>query len=168
MSGRTAQISALLRTVAFGSLFVAGVLVYLPWALGVFRVRKDLGWDLLGGVPLVAGSYIALRCAFEFAWRGRGTPAPFDAPRRLVVEGMYRYVRNPMYWGAILVLVGQWALFGVGWATVEYIAIFAVAVHLFVIFYEEPTLRRKFGEEYEEYCRNVPRWAPRRTPWEKP
>lgn len=167
MSSRAAQIFALLRTLVFASLFIAGVLIYLPWAIGIFRWPRswELGWEFLGLVPLLCGAYLALRCIIAFAWIGQGTPAPFDPPRTLVVEGVYRYVRNPMYWGAFLILLGQWALFGVGWAPVAYIAGFAGLAHLFVRYYEEPTLRGKFGADYDDYCRNVPRWLPRLRPW---
>jgi protein-S-isoprenylcysteine O-methyltransferase Ste14 len=161
------RLLAMLRTAAFVFLFVAAVLVYLPWGLGIYRLPPHRGWYAAGFLPLMAGAYIVLRCAFAFAWRGRGTPAPFDAPRELVVEGLYRYVRNPMYWGAFLLLIGQWMLFGWGWGGGLYLAIFAACVHVFVLIYEEPTLRGKFGKSYEDYCANVPRWIPRRTPWGK-
>ncbi len=98
-------------------------------------------------------------CILTFALLGRGTPAPFDPPRRLVVRGPYRYVRNPMYLGAGLALAGA-ALFyetGVLWA---YAGGFLVLTHLLVVLYEEPTLRRTFGEDYETYCRQVRRWWP--------
>lgn len=163
MNVRASQIFALARTLIFASLFIAGVLVYLPWAIGVFRRAPgpQPGWELFGIVPLVFGGCLGLYCMFAFAWRGRGTPAPFDPPRALVIQGIYRYVRNPMYWAAFLILVGQGILFGVGWPTVIYIACFAVLTHLFVRFYEEPTLQEKFGDHYDEYCRKVPRWLPR-------
>ena len=157
---------ALLRTTLF-VIFVPGtVLVYLPWAMGVFRMRRELGWDILGVLPLGVGVFVLLRCAFAFAWEGEGTPAPIDAPRHLVIGGMYRYVRNPMYWGTFLILLGQWALFAApGWGAIRYIAVFVVLVHLFVVLYEEPALRRQFGDEYEEYRRNVPRWIPGLKAW---
>ncbi|HXZ78459.1 MAG TPA: isoprenylcysteine carboxylmethyltransferase family protein [Terriglobales bacterium] len=164
----SAQLFALFRTALFVVFIMGTVLVYLPWWLGMFRWPSDWvwRWELLGIVPLLAGIGIALRCVFAFAWEGLGTPAPVDAPRKLVVTGWYRYVRNPMYWGAFLILLGEWALFGTGWSTVLYLAGFLSAVLLFVVFYEEPALQRKFGSEYEEYRRNVPRWIPRRFPWE--
>jgi protein-S-isoprenylcysteine O-methyltransferase Ste14 len=92
--------------------------------------------------------------------RGLGTPAPIAPTKFLVVSGLHRYVRNPMYIGVWLVILGEATLFHslvlVAWA-----AFFCVPVHAFVIFYEEPTLRRQFGESYEEYRRSVPRWIPR-------
>jgi len=167
MSFRTSQIFALARTLLFASLFMAGVLVYLPWAIGIFRwvPSAQPRWELFGIVPLVLGACLGLYCIFAFAWTGRGTPAPFDPPRTLVIQGVYRYVRNPMYWGAFLMLMGQWALFGVGWAGVIYIACFVVLTHVFVCLYEEPTLRKKFGDDYDDYWLNVPRWLPRLKPW---
>lgn len=119
---------------------------------------------LLAIVPLVVRVYIALRSAFAFAWEGRGTPAPFDPPRSLVVTAFYRYVRNPMYVGAVLTVIGETTLFGSVVAGLEYAFVFATGSLLFVLFYEEPALRRKFGAEYEEYCRHVPRFIPRVTP----
>jgi protein-S-isoprenylcysteine O-methyltransferase Ste14 len=101
------------------------------------------------------------------AWTGLGSPAPFDPPRRLVVTGFYRYVRNPMYTGAVLVIVGETILLGSISMGFEYAALFAACAVTFVMVYEEPTLREKFGADYEEYCRNVPRIVPRVTPWER-
>jgi protein-S-isoprenylcysteine O-methyltransferase Ste14 len=116
-------------------------------------------------VPLVAGAYIALRCAFAFAWTGRGTPAPFDPPRALVVTGFYRYVRNPMYVGAALFVIGETALWGSLVAGLQYVVVFGAVVVVFVLLQEEPALRAKFGADFEEYCRHVPRFLPRLTPW---
>jgi len=92
---------------------------------------------------------------------GRGTPAPFDPPRRLVVVGPYRLVRNPMYIGASLALAGA-ALFYESWALLGYCTVFALVMHLFVVVYEEPTLRTTFGGDYVRYCERVRRWWPRR------
>ncbi len=161
------RVFALVRTLLFASVFIAGVLVYFPWWLGVFRWPDawEPRWQLLGFVPLTLGSLLGLRCLLAFAWTGRGTPAPFDPPRRLVVEGLYRHVRNPMYWGAFLILAGQWMLFGRRWDGGVYVLCFAALAHLFVRFHEEPSLRRRFGAEYDNYCRMVPRWLPRLRPW---
>ena len=111
-------------------------------------------------------SVVALRCAWDFGWTGRGTPAPVAAPQRLVV-GFYRYVRNPMYIGFAAAWIGLWNVFGhANPAEIAVVAAVALGVHLFVVFYEEPTLRKKFGEGYEEYCRNVNRWSPRERGWD--
>jgi protein-S-isoprenylcysteine O-methyltransferase Ste14 len=119
-----------------------------------------------GWIFLLLGGFIALRCAFAFAWTGLGTPAPFDAPRRLVVTGLYRYVRNPMYFGMALFMVGEWLLWGNHLrGALVYLAAYGLCVWLFVMFYEEPTLRGKFPEDYRKYFGNVPRFVPRMTPW---
>ena len=120
----------------------------------------------LGLIPLVLGAVLAFNCFARFLFAGKGTPAPFDAPRRLVISGPYRYVRNPMYLGAGLVLTGRAILFAKFSAVLAaYAAAIIVVVNLFILFYEEPTLRLKFGDEYYEYCKNVRRWTPRATAW---
>ena len=122
----------------------------------------------LAAVVSVLGFSVALRCIWDFGWTGRGTPAPIAPPQRLVVVGFYRYVRNPMYVGFAAGWIGLWIVFGhanpvaIGWAVAV-----AVGIHLFVMFYEEPTLRAKFGDAYGDYCRNVPRWIPRLSPWQE-
>ena len=107
----------------------------------------------MGGVPLLLDSFA------RFALKGLGTPAPVFPTRHLVVSGLYRYVRNPMYLAVVAVIVGQGLLFG-DVRVLEYALIPWLAAHLFVLFYEEPTLRRSFGAEYEIYRANVPRWIP--------
>jgi protein-S-isoprenylcysteine O-methyltransferase Ste14 len=108
---------------------------------------------------VACGAAVYLWCAWDFAAFGRGTPFPLDAPKRLVARGLYQFVRNPMYAGVLLAILGQALLFGSG-ATLRYALAVALFFHLFVVFYEEPTLRRKFGQCYAEYCSNVPRWIP--------
>ena len=105
------------------------------------------------------GAAIALWCILIFASIGRGTPAPFDPPRRLVIQGPYRFVRNPMYIGAGLALAGA-ALFYRSWPILGYAGLFLLATHFFVLGYEEPALRRTFGQEYEGYCGRIRRWWP--------
>ncbi len=122
----------------------------------------------LAAIPSVLGFAVALRCIWDFGWTGRGTPAPMAPPQRLVVVGFYRYVRNPMYLGFAAGWIGLWIVFGhAGAVAIAVVIAVAVGVHLFVIFYEEPTLRRKFGPDYEEYCHNVSRWWPRMRGWGK-
>lgn len=111
----------------------------------------------------LAGAALALWCVSGFAFVGRGTPAPFVPPRRLVTRGPYRFVRNPMYIGVGLTLVGA-AVFYESPTLLGYAALFVLAAHLFVVWYEEPTLRRTFGHEYLAYCAHVRRWRPRRPP----
>ena len=96
----------------------------------------------------------------RFVRQGHGTPAPMAPPGRLVVSGPYRAVRNPAYLTALGVLLGEALLLG-SRAVLVYAGAMAVAFHLFVVLYEEPALRRKFGAEYEAFCREVPRWIPR-------
>jgi len=110
---------------------------------------------------MAAGIALYFACAFwGFALHGKGTPLPLDPPKKLVVEGPYRVVRNPMYWGVGSVVLGEAAVFQ-SVMLAELAAVLAVGVIVFVLLVEEPTLRRKFGAEYEEYCRRVPRWLPR-------
>lgn len=142
----------------------------LPGWLG-FRVEiaGASSWRWLAAVPSVLGFAVALRCVWDFGWTGRGTPAPIVPPQRLVAVGFYRYVRNPMYVGFAAGWIGLWVVFGhANLVAIISIAVVAIAVHLFVVFYEEPTLRKKFGAEYIDYCRNVRRWWPRMRGWDKP
>ncbi len=152
------------RAVTYATLFIGFVLIYLParvlsWS-GIVR-PSAIGVQPIAGMVLgAAGAAVALWCIFTFATVGRGTPAPFDPPRRLVIRGPYRFVRNPMYIGAGLALAGA-ALFYQSWPLLGYAGAFLLATHLFVLGYEEPALRRTFGQEYEAYCRQVRRWWPR-------
>jgi protein-S-isoprenylcysteine O-methyltransferase Ste14 len=114
-----------------------------------------------GLLLLAAGAVLYLACAFwAFALRGSGTPAPFDPPKKLVVVGPYRVVRNPMYWSVFSVMAGEALLFRSA-RIVLWAAAFLLSAVLFVVVYEEPALRRKFGSEYEDYCRRVGAWFPR-------
>ena len=158
-----------LASLAVGAGFFALWFWLLPGWLG-FRVEMAgaARWRWVAAVPSVLGFAVALRCVWDFGWTGRGTPAPVAPPQRLVVVGFYRYVRNPMYLGFAAGWVGLWVVFGhADWRLILAVLAVAVGVCLFVLFYEEPTLRRKFGADYDEYCRNVRRWWPRVRPWEK-
>jgi protein-S-isoprenylcysteine O-methyltransferase Ste14 len=122
----------------------------------------------IAAVPSVLGFAVALRCVWDFGWTGHGTPVPIAPPQRLAVVGFYRYVRNPMYLGFFVGWVGLWVIFGrANLAAFMVAAAAVVGVNLLVLLYEEPALRRKFGAQYEEYRRNVRRWIPRMTAWEK-
>jgi protein-S-isoprenylcysteine O-methyltransferase Ste14 len=127
--------------------------------------RKQSRGDGPGVLPLAVGSVVMLTCVFRFGTRGEGTPFPGDPPRKLVAVGPYQYSRNPMYLGMAVALIGEAVLYA-GWSQWQRIAIYAlvlaVIMECFVVFYEEPTLRTKFGKEYEEYYRRVPRWIGRR------
>jgi protein-S-isoprenylcysteine O-methyltransferase Ste14 len=147
----------ILKTILFTILVPGFVAFYVPYMLLGRIYRPDHG--LL--VPcFIAGAGIYFRCAWEFAVRGLGTPAPIAPTKFLVVSGLHRYVRNPMYLGVLLVIVGQAAVFHAP-RLLEYAALFALLAHLFVLFYEEPTLLRKFGDSYEKYRATVPRWIPK-------
>lgn len=119
-------------------------------------------WARLGWVPTAAGVVMLVWCIADFAASGKGTPAPIDPPKHLVVRGLYRYVRNPMYIGVLLILLGEWLVFPSAALMIYAAAIFSM-FHTFVLLYEEPVLRRKFGESYDAYCRDVNRWVPRRS-----
>ncbi|MGH7474947.1 MAG: methyltransferase family protein [Longimicrobiales bacterium] len=155
----------LIRALTYASLFVGLLLIVLParvleWS-GVSR-PTGLGVGQLAGATItLLGAALAVWCVVTFALVGHGTPAPFDPPRRLVVYGPYRFVRNPMYIGAGLALLGA-TLFYESAALLAYTALFALATVLFVRLYEERTLSRTFGAEYEEYRTRVGRWLPRR------
>ena len=155
--------TVLARAITYSTLFIAIVLVFLPAQVlsgaGVTRPTSFDAPQLAGTLIATAGAAVAIWCILTFALVGRGTPAPFDAPRRLVARGPYRYVRNPMYLGAGLALSGA-ALFYESGALWAYAGGFLVLMHLFVVLYEEPTLRQSFGEDYQAYCRQVRRWRP--------
>lgn len=144
---------------------VAGV---LPWCLSGWRVRgaftHGLALRVIGVVMIVAGGAVLIHAFARFVTEGAGTPAPIAPPERLVVGGLYRYVRNPMYLAVLAVIVGQALLFGQV-AMVLYAAAVGVAFVAFVHWYEEPTLTGRFGVEYVVYCREVPGWWPRLRPW---
>ncbi len=152
------------RAITYATLFIGFVLIYLPARVlngsGLVRPAVMGAPQIAGMVIGAAGAAVALWCVFTFAAVGRGTPAPFDPPRRLVIQGPYRFVRNPMYIGAGLALASA-ALFFQSWPLLAYAGFLFLATHLFVVAYEEPTLRQSFGPDYEAYCRQVSRWWPR-------
>jgi protein-S-isoprenylcysteine O-methyltransferase Ste14 len=152
------------RAVTYATLFIGFVLVFLParvLARAGVTPPAALGLPQIAGMVVgAAGAALALWCVLAFAFVGKGTPAPFDPPRRLVVRGPYERVRNPMYVGATLALAGA-ALFYRSGALLAYAVLFLALTHLFVIAYEEPTLRRTFGADYDAYCRQASRWWPR-------
>jgi protein-S-isoprenylcysteine O-methyltransferase Ste14 len=158
-----ALVRALACAVIYAVLFIGFVLVFLPgellqWA-GVTRPSIGGPPQVVGAALVGLGGALVVWCVGTFAFVGRGTPAPFDPPRRLVVRGPYRFVRNPMYWGAGLALFGA-ALVYRSVVLAGYALLFFGAAHVFVRWYEEPTLRQLFGSEYEEYCRRTRRWWP--------
>jgi len=155
--------SAIFLVIAPG--IVAG---YVPWRICRWQIGAPLlgtPWSRLPGVLLIAAGLPVLLDSFaRFAIQGLGTPAPVMPTRHLVVTGLYRYVRNPMYLAVAALIFGQGVFFP-SQGVLEYgVAVWA-AFYLFVLFYEEPTLRNSYGPEYQEFCANVPRWLPRLRPW---
>ena len=157
------KVVALLKLLVFTLLVPCTFTLWLPRYFYLSVYRTAIVWDAfsIGAVLLIAlGIAGYLWTSLDFAFAGRGTPAPIDPPKELVVRGLYRYVRNPMYISVALVLGGECLLFR-SWVLARYLAWCFAIFFLFVLFYEEPVLRSKFGPVYEEYCRDVPRWLPR-------
>jgi protein-S-isoprenylcysteine O-methyltransferase Ste14 len=152
-----------------GSAFFALWFWLLPSWLGFqVDIARTASWRWIAAVPSVLGFAVAMRCVWDFGRTGHGTPAPFAPPQKLVVVGFYRYVRNPMYVGFITGWIGLWIVFGrADWWAIVIAAVVVLGVDLFVHFYEEPTLSRMFGADYEEYRSNVRRWVPRLHAWQK-
>jgi len=157
--------SAIFLVIAPG--IVAG---YVPWRicrwhveaplLGTSSLRVVGVWLIAAGLPVLLDSFT------RFALNGLGTPAPILPTRHLVVTGLYRYVRNPMYIAVVSLILGQGLFFG-SVLVLEYGVAVWVAFYLFVLIYEEPTLRKSYGPEYEEFCANVPRWIPHLRAWRR-
>lgn len=154
----------LARAATYSTLFVGLLLVFVPGRIlersGIVRPAHLGGAEYAGIAVGIAGGALALWCIATFMIVGRGTPAPFDPPRKLVDRGPYRYVRNPMYLGAALALCGA-AIFYRSAALFGYAGLFLLAAHVFVVWYEEPTLARLFGADYEAYRARVGRWLAR-------
>ena len=144
---------------------VAGV---VPFALVRWTFQPPLlglpGERLVGIVAVGVGLACLVDCFARFVLEGRGTPGPVEQTEVLVASGLYRFVRNPMYVCVLIVVLGQALLFGQT-LLLAYAGVLLVAFYLFVLLYEEPTLRRRFGASYETYCLHVCRWWPRLTPW---
>ena len=158
-----ASIGLALRSILWTILLPGVVAGYVPWRyFGLSGAHPDLRSPahVVGLLGAGIGAIILLTCIREFARSGRGTLSPADPPRELVVRGLYRYVRNPMYVGVSLILLGEVLLTG-SRGLLLYWAVFFAMVNVFVIGYEEPNLRRRFGESYERYTRSVGRWIPR-------
>jgi protein-S-isoprenylcysteine O-methyltransferase Ste14 len=155
--------SALFFVLAPGT--VAGL---VPWWISRWRIETPaIGWLPLryaGALFAAAGALVLLDSFARFAIKGLGTPAPVFPTRYLVITGLYRYVRNPMYVAVVAVIVGQGLILG-NVRVLEYGALVWLCFHLFVVVYEEPTLRATFGLEYEGFCSGVPRWIPRLSAW---
>lgn len=162
------QLRAIAGSIVF--LFVApGVVAGLiPWSISLYQIQpaflgiEPIRW--LGIGVLALGGVLLLETFARFALQGRGTPAPIAPTKTLVVTGSYRFVRNPMYVAVVSLILGQALLFG-SFLTLLYGFAVWLTVHAFVLTYEEPTLSRTYGEQYDQYRANVRRWIPRLTPW---
>jgi protein-S-isoprenylcysteine O-methyltransferase Ste14 len=137
--------------------------VYLPLWIAGGRTAGPAGAVGLAFALFALGGAIYAWCVWDFASFGRGTPAPIDAPKQLVVRGLYRAIRNPMYVGVLCVVLG-WALYYASAAIALYACVVWTVFHAFVRLYEEPHLSTEFGSEYERYCARVGRWLPRLRP----
>jgi protein-S-isoprenylcysteine O-methyltransferase Ste14 len=154
--------------VALRALFLGGLFLGFWFFAALLTHRLDRLWNLAlpqwtalpGTILLALGAAVSLPCVVVFIGRGRGTPAPFDPPQKFVATGLYRYCRNPMYVGLLLMLGGL-ALIWQSPAVIILAALLAVAIHSAVVALEEPQLKRRFGQPYLDYCGRVPRWLPR-------
>lgn len=159
---RAATGSALFFIVAPG--VVAGL---IPWWITGWEVRSTLAPIRIAGVILIAAGVMALVYSFvRFVVEGIGTPAPVAPTERLVVGGLYRHLRNPMYVAVLAIIIGQSLLLG-QWSLIWYALVAGGAMAAFARFYEEPALARQFGSQYDLYKDNVPGWWPRVTPWDE-
>jgi protein-S-isoprenylcysteine O-methyltransferase Ste14 len=158
-----------LRALFFVLLLPGMVTGYVPYRILIssndLHVPLLAPSSLLGLVLFVAGAAVLLRCVWDFFAAGKGTLAPIDPPRLLVVKGLYRYTRNPMYNGVLVMLAGEASFFR-SLAVFEYALVVLVAFHLFVVLYEEPALDAKFQDSYRAYRRSVPRWGFTIRPYE--
>jgi len=162
------KVTAILGTALFFVVAPAVVAGLVPWLITRWEFRPPFfaieATRTIGVALIIVGAPGLLDCFARFALQGLGTPAPIAPTRNLVVTGLYRHVRNPMYVAVVALVLGQAALFGDPRLLV-YGALLWLAFHTFVVAYEEPTLRETYGAEYESYRANVPRWLPRLTPW---
>lgn len=142
----------------------------MPWRICQWHVRAPLlgisAFRVVGLLFIAAGLSVLVDSFARFALQGFGTPAPIFPTRHLVVSGLFRYVRNPMYVAVVSLILGQ-GLFFSSVRLLEYGIAVWVGFFVFVLIYEEPTLRKSYGLEYEEFCANVPRWVPHLRPWRR-
>lgn len=150
------------RAVVYATAFVGLLLVLVPAQLltwsGIPRPTSIGAPQIAGLIVTAIGGLLTVWCVVTFVVAGKGTPAPFDPPRRLVISGPYRYMRNPMYFGAGLAISGA-ALYYQSVQLLAYATVFLLFFHFFVVLYEEPVLQRTFGDDYESYSRQVRRWG---------
>ena len=153
--------------IAFSIIAPGTIAGFIPYAITRWRVQSHwlgLPGQIAGGLMLAAGVLVLAESFLRFVFVGRGTPAPVAPPEGLVVSGFYRYTRNPMYLAVVSAIAGQALLFGSA-NLLAYAVLIWLLVSGFVLLYEEPVLRRKFGRSYDVYRGNVPRWWPRSSPW---
>jgi protein-S-isoprenylcysteine O-methyltransferase Ste14 len=162
---RRGLLGPLFGTIVFTLVVPGSVVVLVPYALTRWELRAPLlGWPAIrwAGLLLIGiGAPFFIDFLARFVREGRGTPAPIAPTEKLVVGGTFRFVRNPGYLSVLAMITGQGLFLGSG-SVLIYATVVAAIFHLFVVFYEEPTLRRQFGESYGRYCHRVPRWLPRR------
>ena len=165
-STKTPLVVPLVKLLVFTLLVPCTFTLWLPRYFYPSIYRKSVEWNIVSvaAVVLIAmGVAGYLWTTLDFAFAGHGTPAPIDPPKELVVRGLYRYVRNPMYISVATVLGGECLLLR-SWVLARYLAWCFGIIFVVVLVYEEPVLRGKFGEPYRQYCREVPRWIPRLRP----
>jgi protein-S-isoprenylcysteine O-methyltransferase Ste14 len=162
------RVLAVLGSALFFLLAPVTVAGLVPWWISRWRFETSvIAWlplRVVGGLLVAAGVLVLLDSFGRFALQGLGTPAPVFPTRHLVITGLYRFVRNPMYVAVVAVIGGQGLIFG-NVRLLEYGALVWLGFHLFVVAYEERTLRATYGMEYGHFCAGVPRWLPRLSPW---
>jgi protein-S-isoprenylcysteine O-methyltransferase Ste14 len=169
-TGMMGRILAVLGSALFLPIAPGVVAGLVPWWISKWKIHPPLfGFRpvrVFGFLLIVTGVSVLVESFARFALEGLGTPAIVFPPRRLVVKGLYRHVRNPMYLAVVAIIVGEAMILG-NLNVLKYAALVWLFCHLFVLAYEEPTLRKTFGAEYNAFCVNVPRWTPRLRPWNK-
>lgn len=151
-----------IKVLLFTVLVPGAVTLFFPYRLlsnpYINWQSTHMALNIAALIFMLMGAAIYFRCAWDFAIQGLGTPAPIDPPKQLVIIGLYRRTRNPMYQGVILLLLAECLLFS-DQGLLLYVGSIALTFHLFVVFYEEPALRSRFGKSYSDYCLQVPRWG---------
>lgn len=158
------RVRAAVGTIAFFFIAPGGTAGLVPWLITRWEGDAPTWAEVAGAVVVAAGTLLVIAAFAQFVLEGRGTPAPIAPTQELVVGGLYRWVRNPMYLGVSTAIAGQAVMFGsIGVGL--WLAVFVLATTTFTLVYEEPTLRRTYGASYDAYAAAVPRWRPRLTPW---
>lgn len=154
----------LLRSIIYASIFIGFFLVFMPAQIlnkaNIIQPEAAGFFQASGMIIVIIGAMLVLWCLLTFVFIGRGTPAPFDPPRRLVIKGPYKYVRNPMYIGATFILIGA-AMYYHSFELSLYTSLFWGSLHIFIVYYEEPSLKERFATEYTSYQQKVNRWLPK-------